>query len=129
MPAKNILQVQPIAAYDDNYIWLVSDGDCAVVVDPGDAQPVIAYLKEHQLTLQAILITHHHADHVGGIADLLTWANSNQQQAPVVYGPALEDIPNVSEPLMQGDTLHIAPFAPEFWVMGVPGHTAGHIAY
>lgn len=129
IPDKNILQVQPIAAYDDNYIWLLSDGHCAVVVDPGDAQPVIAYLKEQRLVLQAILITHHHADHVGGIADLLSWAKANQQQLPTVYGPALEDIPMVSDPLMQGDTLHIAPFVPEFWVMGVPGHTAGHVAY
>ena len=71
MPSKRILQVQPVAAYDDNYIWLLSDGHCAVVVDPGDAQPVIAHLKEHNLVLQAILITHHHADHVGGIVDLL----------------------------------------------------------
>ena len=129
MPSKRILQVQPVAAYDDNYIWLLSDGHCAVVVDPGDAQPVIAHLKEHNLVLQAILITHHHADHVGGIADLLNWANANQPVVPVVYGPALEDIPQVTEPLMQGDTLHIAPFVSEFWVLGVPGHTAGHIAY
>ena len=90
MPAKNILQVQPIAAYDDNYIWLVSDGHCAVVVDPGDAQPVIAYLKERHLTLQAILITHHHADHVGGIVDLLEWAKTHQQHDPVVYGRSEE---------------------------------------
>lgn len=129
IPAKNILQVQPIAAYDDNYIWLLSDGHCAVVVDPGDAQPVIAYLKERQLVLQAILITHHHADHVGGIADLLDWAKVTDQQVPTVYGPAMEDIPKVNESLFEGDTLHIAPFVPEFWVMGVPGHTAGHIAY
>ena len=129
MPSKRILQVQPVAAYDDNYIWLLSDGHCVVVVDPGDAQPVIAHLKEHNLVLQAILITHHHADHVGGVVDLLEWSKLAQQTVPTVYGPVLEDIPEMNEPLIEGDTLHIASFAHEFWVIGVPGHTAGHIAY
>mgnify|MGYP000081177827 FL=1 len=129
MPDKNSLQVRPIAAYNDNYIWLLSDSHCAVVVDPGDAQPVIAYLKEHQLSLEAILITHHHADHVGGIADLLAWAKVSGQNLPTVYGPAGEDIPGVSEALMQGDSLHLQKPACLLWVLDVPGHTASHIAY
>ena len=73
MPDDNLLQVRSIAAYDDNYIWLISDKHCAVIVDPGDAAPVIKYLTEHHLKLTTILITHHHADHIGGVADLLAW--------------------------------------------------------
>ena len=68
MPDDNLLQVRSIAAYDDNYIWLISDKHCAVIVDPGDAAPVIKHLTEHHLTLTTILITHHHADHIGGVA-------------------------------------------------------------
>ena len=126
---KQILQVQPIAAYDDNYIWLLSDGHCAVVVDPGDAQPVIAYLKEHHLQLKAILITHHHADHVGGIIELCDWALASGGEAPTVYGPMIENIPHRTESLMQGDSLHLQAPACEIFVMEVPGHTLGHLAF
>ena len=126
---KQILQVHPIAAYDDNYIWLLSDGHCAVVVDPGDAQPVIAYLKEHRLQLKAILITHHHADHVGGIVELCDWVVATGAEAPAVYGPMTENIPLRTESLMQGDSLHLQAPACEVFVMEVPGHTLGHLAF
>lgn len=129
MPNKNSIKVQAIAAYDDNYIWLLSDSHCAVVVDPGDAEPVIAYLKDQQLALEAILITHHHADHVGGVADLLAWAEQSGQSMPTVYGPATEDIAVVSDALMQGDSVHLERPACLLWVLDVPGHTSGHIAY
>ncbi len=125
----DLLQVRPIAAYDDNYIWLLSDSHCAVVVDPGDAEPVIAYLQANKLTLQAILITHHHADHMGGIADLVAWAKDSHQLTPTVYGPTNEAIPGVTDALMQGDSLHLDKPDLTFWVLDVPGHTAGHIAY
>ena len=126
---KQILQVQPIAAYDDNYIWLLSDGYFAVVVDPGDAQPVIAYLKEHHLQLKAILITHHHADHVGGVAELHRWVIESSGEAPAVYGPMNENIPLRTESLMQGDSLHLHAPECELFVMEVPGHTLGHLAF
>lgn len=126
---KQILQVHPIAAYDDNYIWLLSDGHCALVVDPGDAQPVIAYLKEHHLQLKAILITHHHADHVGGIAELHDWCLATVGEAPTVYGPMIENIPFLAESLMQGDSLHLQAPACDVFVMEVPGHTLGHLAF
>lgn len=129
MPDNNLLQVRPIAAYDDNYIWLISDKHCAVIVDPGDAAPVIRFLTEQHLTLTSILITHHHADHVGGVADLLAWCQSLGQQKPVVYGPAHEDIALVSERLIESDLVAIAKPACQFTVMDVPGHTAGHIAF
>jgi hydroxyacylglutathione hydrolase len=126
---KQILQVQPIASYDDNYIWLLSDGYFAVVVDPGDAQPVIAYLKEHHLELKSILITHHHADHVGGIVELHDWALASGWDAPAVYGPMMENIPLRTESLMQGDSLHLQAPACEVFVVEVPGHTLGHLAF
>jgi hydroxyacylglutathione hydrolase len=129
MPIKNSIKVQAITAYADNYIWLLSDSHCAVVVDPGDAEPVIAYLEDQQLSLEAILITHHHADHIGGLADLLHWAEQSGQAQPTVYGPAGEDIELVSDSLIQGDTIHLDNPACLLWVLDVPGHTAGHIAY
>ena len=126
---KKSVQVLPISAYDDNYVWLLRDEHSCLVVDPGDAQPVIAYLKEHSLVLKMILITHHHADHVGGIAELLSWCEKNQSEWPVVYGPATEDIAGIDEGLIQGDSLHIQSPACDLMVLDVPGHTAGHIAY
>lgn len=129
MPDDNLLQVRSIAAYDDNYIWLISDKHCAVIVDPGDAGPVIKYLTEHRLTLTAILITHHHADHIGGVVDLLAWCESLGQEKPVVYGPAHENISVVTERLIESDVVSIARPACEFTVLDVPGHTAGHIAF
>ena len=129
MPDDNLLQVRSIAAYDDNYIWLISDKHCAVIVDPGDAAPVIKHLTEHHLTLTTILITHHHADHIGGVADLLTWCESLGQEKPVVYGPAHENIAVVAEHLIESDVVSISRPACEFTVLDVPGHTSGHIAF
>jgi hydroxyacylglutathione hydrolase len=129
MPDDNLLQVRSIAAYDDNYIWLISDKHCAVVVDPGDAAPVIQYLTEHHLTLTTILITHHHADHIGGVANLLAWCASVSPTKPVVYGPAHEDISVVTEQLIESDVVSISSPACKFAVLDVPGHTAGHIAF
>ena len=123
------VQVLPISAYDDNYVWLLRDERTCLVVDPGDAQPVIAYLKEHRLVLKMILITHHHADHVGGIAELIDWCEKQQTELPIIYGPSGEDIPWIDEGLMQGDSLHIQSPACDLMVLDVPGHTAGHIAY
>jgi hydroxyacylglutathione hydrolase len=123
----NSLEYVPVPAFDDNYIWVVSDGHHAVVVDPGDAAPVKAYLSERGWRLSAILLTHHHADHVGGVADLL-----NGQDVPrdlPVYGPAGETIPWLTVRLQDGDTVHIAAPSLDFTILDVPGHTSGHIAY
>ncbi|MFM0231043.1 hydroxyacylglutathione hydrolase [Paraburkholderia sediminicola] len=119
----NALEYVPVPAFEDNYIWVVSDGHHAAVVDPGEAAPVRAYLAKRGWRLSAILLTHHHQDHVGGVADLL-----NGQAVPV-YGPAGEAIQHLTHRLKNGDHVTIAAPALEFNVLDVPGHTSGHIAY
>lgn len=114
-----MLEVRPIPAFQDNYIWCLDDGERAVVVDPGEAEPVIETLRERGLRLGAILVTHHHFDHVGGIGQLLDW-----QQVPV-YGPEVSS-PHVDHPLQPGDRFQL--FDVEFRVIAVPGHTLDHIA-
>ncbi|GAB7535050.1 hydroxyacylglutathione hydrolase [Burkholderia sp. 3C] len=123
----NELEYVPVPAFDDNYIWLVSDGSDAIAVDPGDAAPVRRYLDARGWRLAAILLTHHHADHVGGVAALL---DDPKQGDPVpVYGPAGEDIAQVTVPLAGGARVAIGKPALEFTVLDVPGHTRGHIAF
>ena len=112
-----------IPAFKDNYIWLLRKGAAAVVVDPGDAGPVLEVLDRQGLTLTAILITHHHADHQGGVADLLA-----RYPAPV-FGPAHESITALSRPLRGGETIDLAELGAAFAVIAVPGHTLGHLAY
>ena len=120
-----MIRILPVRAFRDNYIWLITAGDSgnAAVVDPGDAAPVLDALQAHGLRLCAILITHHHADHTGGVRQLLAG-----QQVPV-YGPARESIPGMDHALQDGDTVTLEELQLEFRVLDVPGHTAGHIAY
>ncbi len=115
--------VVPIPAFQDNYIWLMRDQRHAAVVDPGDASPVLAYLQREKLELTAILNTHHHADHVGGNAGLLS-----KFRVPV-YGPRNESIPNLTYRLSEGDHVSVPSLGLEFNVLDIPGHTSGHIAY
>jgi hydroxyacylglutathione hydrolase len=121
-----MLQVTPVRAFADNYIWLIHaprDVREVVVVDPGDARPVEHMLAERKLTLAAILITHHHADHVGGVADLL------QHRRIPVFGPAGERTPGEPTRVRQGDHVALEALGLAFDVLDVPGHTSGHIAY
>jgi hydroxyacylglutathione hydrolase len=113
----------PIPAFADNYIWTVREGGLAAVVDPGDAAPVIAYLEREGLALSAILATHHHGDHVGGIRALAArW--------PVpVYGPAHEAIPGRTHALVEGDAIIVPGIGLALSVLDIPGHTSGHIAF
>jgi hydroxyacylglutathione hydrolase len=117
------LNVLTVPAFNDNYLWLIHDGVHAVVVDPGDAVPILAALKANHLSLIAILTTHHHADHVGGVATLLQTYN-----VPV-YGPARDHISTVSKPLQENDVVTIDELNLKLSVLDVPGHTLGHIAY
>lgn len=119
----NNVTVVPIPAFKDNYIWLMRNQRVAAVVDPGDASPVLAYLRREKLELAAILNTHHHADHVGGNAGLLA-----EFRVPV-YGPRNESIPEVTNRLGEGDRATLPSLGLEFKVLDIPGHTAGHIAY
>ena len=112
-----------IPAFNDNYIWLLRNGAAAVVVDPGDARPVIEVLEREGLSLAAILITHHHVDHQGGVAALLAHC-----PCPV-SGPAAESITGLTQPLRGGETISVDALDAEFRVLAVPGHTLGHLAY
>ncbi|MDY0272400.1 MAG: hydroxyacylglutathione hydrolase [Advenella sp.] len=118
-----ISKILPISAFNDNYIWIIVQGNNAVVIDPGQAEPVLKVLQEQNLNLQAILVTHHHADHVGGIAGLREYTRAK------VYGPATESIPFCDVPLQEGDVVSIEGFSWTLSVLDVPGHTLGHIAY
>ena len=119
------LQVHGVEAFDDNYIWVIEEGNGKVaIVDPGDADPVLSYLQESSQQIAAILITHKHYDHVGGIADL----KASFPDA-VVYGPAHEPIQGLDVRLEAGDIVNIPGMEYSPSVMDVPGHTEGHIAY
>ena len=118
-----MFEVIRIPAFKDNYIWLLRKGRSAVVVDPGDALPVLEVLKHEALQLEAIVITHHHADHQGGVARLLS-------EYPVeVFGPAAESITGLTRPLSGGESIRFEAIGAEFRVLAVPGHTLGHLAY
>ena len=110
-----------LPAFDDNYFWLLHDGQQALVVDPGDAAPVRAALDQRGLQLASILVTHHHGDHTGGVAELRAATGAQ------VFGPALERIPEPFTPLHAVD--EVQALGIRFRVIDVPGHTAGHIAY
>lgn len=118
-----ISAVIPIPAFRDNYIWLLRRGASAVVVDPGAAPPVLDYLARERLSLTAILITHHHADHQGGVAELLACSDAE------VFGPAAESITGLKHPLQGGERIRPAGLEADFDVLPVPGHTLGHLAY
>jgi hydroxyacylglutathione hydrolase len=115
--------IVPIPALRDNYIWALHDDRHAVVVDPGEAEPVLAFLKKRNLKLSAILCTHHHNDHTGGIAELCEVYN-----VPV-YAPRAENIPGTTQALEDGDTVRLPKLDAALKVIDVRGHTRGHIAY
>jgi hydroxyacylglutathione hydrolase len=115
------MNLTALPAFTDNYIWMLHDGAQALVVDPGEAAPVQAALDALGLQLAGILVTHHHADHVGGVDAL------RSRLVGPVFGPARERIPAPFEPLVAGDRVQLLGL--DFEVFDVPGHTAGHIAY
>lgn len=114
-----------VRAFRDNYIWIIrsDSGDQVAIVDPGDATPVLDFLAREALVPVAILITHHHNDHAGGITAL------TRVHPMPVYGPANEAVVGVTHPRRDGDKLHLRELSLTLDVWEIPGHTLGHIAY
>jgi hydroxyacylglutathione hydrolase len=115
------MELIALPAFADNYIWMLHDGTDAVVVDPGEAAPVLSALDERQLALSGILVTHHHGDHVGGVDEL------RSRLKGAVHGPKRECIPEPFVAVADGDSVDLLGL--RFEVIEVPGHTAGHVAY
>jgi len=118
-----MLNIVPIPALRDNYIWALHNRQHAVVVDPGEAAPVLSWLEARQLKLAAILCTHHHGDHIGGIAGI-----GEVYNVPV-YAPLAENIPGATRQLAEGDTVNLPELDISLAVIDIRGHTHGHIAY
>jgi hydroxyacylglutathione hydrolase len=120
-----MLEVDPIPAFADNYIWLLHrpGGRAAVAVDPGEPEPVRRHLAAHGLELAGILLTHHHPDHVGGVPALL-----EQRRVPV-YARRDDRIPFATERVAEGDRVRLDAIDASFEVLEIPGHTSSHVAY
>ncbi len=120
-----MLQIWPVQAFADNYIWILErQGSTRVaVVDPGDAGPVLAALDERGLEVGAILITHHHGDHVGGLQEMI------RRFHPSVFGSSTESVEGVDRPIADGDVVALSDLGISLDVLALPGHTSGHIGY
>jgi hydroxyacylglutathione hydrolase len=121
---NQLIHIDPIEAFQDNYIWLIHNDQNSVIVDPGDAGPVISALERKNLNLVAILITHHHADHIGGVMEL-------QEKYPhiKIFAPQKDKYDFVNISLKNGDEINIPELQINYKIIEIPGHTRGHIAY
>jgi len=115
------MNIQSIKAYSDNYIWLITTNEGNLVIDPGEASPVMNYMQQHSLGLTDILITHHHYDHVGGVIEL------KKDISGKVIGPQNNQIEGLDEYVIQGMVVESCGL--KFNVIEIPGHTLDHIAY
>lgn len=114
------MHIHPIEAFSDNYIWLIEEGNEVIVVDPGEAESVLAYLENRSLDLKAILLTHKHDDHIGGVAELM-----REYPKTPVYGP--KEVGSLVDHLIyQGDSFEL--MEQRFEVFKTAGHTEGHIS-
>ena len=118
-----MLKITPIPAFQDNYIWMIQNGNHVAVVDPGDAAPVISTLQKENLTLDAILITHHHNDHIGGVQNLL------KEFQTQVFAPANESFDFPHQAVRENDLIQLPNLKLNLSVLDIPGHTNGHVAY
>ena len=115
-----MVKIESIEAFTDNYIWLVTTNEGSIVIDPGESSNVINHLEDNQLDLKAILVTHHHFDHTGGIEEIIS-------HCPVdVFGP-FNNIQTIRKKLKGGDRLNVIGI--EFEIIEIPGHTLDHIAF
>ena len=120
------LNVRPVRSFSDNYIWLIESPkapDRVVAVDPGEAAPVMAELQRSGSSLAAILLTHHHPDHIGGVPELLRHGT-----VPVI-GPQDARIAQLSRTVHDGEQCDLADLGLSFEILEVPGHTLSHIAF
>jgi hydroxyacylglutathione hydrolase len=117
-----MLAIHAVPAFKDNYIWVLEDGKSAVAVDPGDDKPVERFLEDRSLELAAVLATHHHADHVGGLPAL-----ARHWKCPT-FGPAREVEASLDRRLSEGDRITVPGLGIELGTLDIPAHTAGHIA-
>ena len=124
----SVLKISPIPAFDDNYIWLLHNKSHAVVIDPGDALAVIDFLQKHRLKLSAILITHHHSDHVGGVHQLLKLNLLEHNDVPV-YASQYESFTFKHTAVAENAEVNLPEINLNLRVMWLPGHTLGHIAF
>jgi hydroxyacylglutathione hydrolase len=123
-----MIEILALPAFDDNYIWLIRGHGFAVAVDPGDSAPVLTHLARSGDRLCAILLTHHHGDHTGGVTELV--AATAKTSGPInVFGPAIESIAGVNQPLAGGEQIRIEQLGAHLDVIAVAGHTRGHLAY
>jgi len=117
-----MMAIHAVPAFKDNYIWVLEAGGKAVAVDPGDDAPVEQFLEKRGLVLAAVLATHHHADHVGGLPAL-----ARHWKCPT-FGPAREVEAHLDHRLTEGDRFQVPGLDLELEAIDIPGHTAGHIA-
>jgi len=117
------MQIVPLSAFSDNYIWALVEGGHCAIVDPGDATPVEQFLAERGLTLTAILLTHHHNDHIGGVAELAA------RHGPPIYAPRDDRISQATQRVGEGDVVVVPGFDLALDVIEIPGHTRSHIAF
>ena len=115
-----MLSVEPIKAFEDNYIWLVTTNEGSIVVDPGESSKIIKLIDENKINLKGIFVTHHHYDHTDGLKDLSRKLNID------IYGPS-NNINEINKRVKNSD--HISILGIDFKIIEVPGHTLDHIAF
>lgn len=120
-----MLHIWPVPVFADNYVWVLErEGvDRVAVVDPGDASPVISALEDRGLEVAAVLVTHHHQDHVGGLSRIV------RHFRPAVYGSGDDSIAGVDHPVGDGDTVSIPDLDLDLGVVALPGHTMNHLGF